>query len=213
MWTAGTEFYIKHNLILLNIAQYFDKILSRQHCDESKTRYGKKKSHAYLVSLFPEYKRMRSILIDNFAHRNGSNTGYSEVLSVKPFGLLDVVMIHGAFGVKPQHISDIEKFITSKGNLGVSQQQHKYHHHPFPNHFYYFGDLTLLNTISFLQNRFFKIYYHSSKGKKENLGNNNYGNRYFLMTLMRRSYHLSFVEIEETLTKHYPLLAYSISEQ
>lgn len=166
MWTAGTDIYIKQNLLLLNIAQYFDKILSRVHCHESKEKYNKCKSHAYLISLFPNYKRMRSILIDNLAYKNGSGTGYSEILSIKPYTLLDVAKTYGAFGIASSNIENIAVFLISKGTRGIITNEkdnyniwmgkEKERKKKFRN-----GgrcDTTLLNLILHLQNRFFKIY-------------------------------------------------------
>ena len=178
MWTAGTDIYIKQNLLLLNIAQYFDKILSRVHCYESKEKHnGKCKSHAYLISLFPNYKRMRSILIDNLAHKNGSGTGYSEILSIKPYTLLDVAKTYGAFGIPSSNIEDVELFLISKGTRGTIKMK-KYNDYNI-----WMGkenenrkkirngwqcDTTLFNLIMHLQNRFFKIYLQNGNFYKNN---------------------------------------------
>lgn len=87
MWTAATKFYIYQNLLLLNLVIYFNHILHRKHCKESEKKYGKLKSYKYLIEKFPRYKNMRSVLIDNFAWKNGYNSGYNEILSIKPYCL------------------------------------------------------------------------------------------------------------------------------
>ena len=193
LWTAGTAAYIKQNLLLLNIAHYFDKVLSREHCKESKKNFNHKcKSHSYLVSLFPQYKRMRSVLIDNYAYKNGCYTGYTEIISVKPFQLTDVVKMYGAYGVNPSQIKDIKLFILSKGKEGIySSTLNDNYLKRFKNiNGIYYGDITLLNVISFLQEHFFNIYF-SDKSKPQNNhalinNNNNYYNNneyiYYIIT-------------------------------
>lgn len=162
MWTAGTDLYIKQNLLLLNIAQYFDKVLSREHCNESKKEYdGKCKSHAYLVSRFPKYKRMRSILVDNLAYKNGADTGYSEILSIRPYNLWDVMGTYGAFGVSPSNIADAKQFLLSKGTRGTftskrARGQNRIQRGKVRNNCR--GDTALLRLIYRLQKRFFPIY-------------------------------------------------------
>ena len=187
MWTAGTDLYIKQNLLLLNITQYFDNVLSRNHCRESEKKYdGKSKSHEYLVSLFPKYKRMRSILIDNLAFKNGSDSGYSEIISVKPFTLFDVAKTFGVFGISPSNIGNVELFFTSKGVKGTIKKEKSDKGKKYiwigkkkrrniwqcgkknsnnrssnsinNNSKYRGGDTTLLNLILYLQNKFFNIY-------------------------------------------------------
>ena len=165
MWTAGTDMYIKQNLLLLNIAQYFDNVLSRNHCHESKKNYnGKIKSHEYLISRFPKYKRMRSILIDNWGYKNGSDTGYSEIISVKPYTLFDVAKTFGAFGVSLSDVEDLELFFTSKGVEGTMKNVWRCANDNDNNNGsggskrYRGGDTTLLNLIIHLQNKFFNIY-------------------------------------------------------
>lgn len=204
MWTAGTDLYIKQNLLLLDIAQYFDNVLSRNHCRESEKKYGgKSKSHEYLVARFPKYKRMRSILIDNLAFQNGSDTGYSEIISVKPFTLWDVAKTFGVFGVSLSNVEDLELFFTSKGVegtirqdedetklyvwMGKQKEKNKGNDWRRDNINYNnskrqmrgidnthsTGDTTLLNLIIHLQNKFFSIYDRENK-KIQFCGNNNY---------------------------------------
>ena len=159
LWTAGTDSYIKQNLLLLNIAHYFDIVLSRKHCKESKKYFnGKSKSHAYIAHHFPQYKRMRSVLIDNFAHKNGSSTGYTEVLSVKPYTLRDVVEMYGAYNIYPEYISDTLEFVNSKGTSG-------YYTTGVKKMVVY--DITLLNIISFLRDRFFNIYFSEDPTERQ----------------------------------------------
>ena len=153
LWTAGTNSYIKQNLLLMNIAHYFDKVLSRKHCEDSNQRYGKSKSHAHLVSLFPQYKRMKSIIIDNFAKENGGDTGYSITLSVKPFTLIEIAETYGAFGVPPSLIGDTILFLMSKGNAGTIKKQSSE-----KSLIQRLGDTTLLNLISYLQENVFDVY-------------------------------------------------------
>ena len=205
MWTAGTDMYIKQNLLLLNIAQYFDNVLSRNHCDESQKNYnGKIKSHEYLISRFPKYKRMRSILIDNWGYKNGSDTGYSEIISVKPYTLFDVAKTFGAFGVPLSNVEDVELFFTSKGVEGMIKENEKKNNiwdekkkrknvwwcascnnnnnnSSISSKRYRGGDTTLLNLIIHLQNKFFNIYdaqkiVHYDYGHPPHNNNNNNNN-------------------------------------
>ena len=94
LWTAGSDFYIKHALLLLNIAQYFDHVMSREHCDKSREVFGLKKCHKYFLSLFPQYSKMRSIIIDNYAWTNSARSGFTCLISVKPFNISDVAKIY-----------------------------------------------------------------------------------------------------------------------
>lgn len=160
MWTAGKDNYIKQNLLLLNITQYFHEILSRKHCEESLKLFGKIKSHQFLVSLFPQFKRMRSILIDNYAYENGYETGYSTLVSVKPFTLRDVVETYGAFGKHADVIRNTEIFLCSRGKLGLKRKRNEL--------VLRLGDTTLLNLIRYLQERLFNIY-----KTYNNINNNN----------------------------------------
>ena len=149
LWTAGTNSYIQQSLLLLNIAQYFDHILSRKHCHESHDKFDISKSYQYLIETFPQYKNMRSVIVDNYAWRNSANSGYNKTISIKPFTLEDVVKTFGAFNVNPCDIRDIYTFIESKGKLGKEiNTSHRISET-------YFGDTALLNLIKYLQKYFF----------------------------------------------------------
>ena len=153
LWTAGTEFYINHALLLLDIAQYFDHVLSRKHCDESKQNFGKKKSYQFLAEKFPQYCNMRSVIVDNFGIHNSARTGFSQVISIKPFNLTDIIRGLGAFNVHPINISDESEFIMSKGKLGFSKDFYFLIDTESP----YYGDTTLLNLIKYMNREFFLI--------------------------------------------------------
>ena len=132
LWTTGTHSYIRFVLLLGNIAQYFDRILSREHCTESKSHYGISKSHAYLINKFPEYNGMRSIIIDDRALINGVNSGYDEMICLKPFT-----------------VQVVKRCLKNFDNDKISRKE-------------IYGDTTLLNTIFYLQNKYFD-YYNNSK--------------------------------------------------
>ena len=155
LWTAGMEFYINHALLLLNIAQYFDHVLSRKQCDESKKDFGKKKSHRYLIRKFPQYRSMRSIIVDNFALHNSARSGYSAVISIKPFNFSDIVRGLGGFNVSPFCISDVYEFLKSKGERGKSTIADTgtmiNSSYQLPN----YGDTALLNLIRYTDKEFF----------------------------------------------------------
>ena len=94
LWTAGMFDYISRMLLLLNISQYFHHILFKNHCKESQKRTGYQKSYKYLINLFPIYKYLRSILIDDLANWNvdkyNDKINYFRIISVKPFNIKDV---------------------------------------------------------------------------------------------------------------------------
>ena len=151
LWTAGANSYIQQNLLLLNICQYFDHVLSRKHCHESRDKFNVRKSYQYLVETFPQYKNMRSVIIDNYAWCNSANTGYNKTISVKPFTIEDVVKSFGAFNVNPCDIGDLDSFIESKGKTGKEiNTRHRTSET-------YLGDTTLLNLIQYLQKYFFNF--------------------------------------------------------
>ena len=99
LWTHGTEKYISEMLLLLNMSQYFNHVLSRNHCNDSKLQYGCIKSCHYIKKMFPEYVNYRSILIDdladynsgiiiddNHSNRDGGG-GYYKIIRVKKFDI------------------------------------------------------------------------------------------------------------------------------
>ena len=152
LWTAGTKFYINYALLLLNIAHYFDHVLSREDCDRSKRDFGMKKSHQFLVEQFPQYRNMRSVIVDNYARHNSRNTGFSKVISIKPFNFSDIVRGVGAFEIPPVHICDVDAFMKSKGEDGFSKDHYFLlddSHNP------YYGDTALLNLIKYMNGEFF----------------------------------------------------------
>ena len=92
LWTAGTFEYISQMLLLLNLPQYFHHVLFRNHCKESQKQTGYQKSHKYLINLFPIYKHLRAVLIDDLAdwNVNKNDSNYFKIISVKPFNIKDV---------------------------------------------------------------------------------------------------------------------------
>ena len=152
LWTAGTKFYINYALLLLNIAHYFDHVLSREDCDRSKRDFGMKKSHQFLVEQFPQYRNMRSVIVDNYALHNSRNTGFSKVISIKPFNFSDIVRGLGAFEIPPVHICDVNAFMKSKGEDGFSKD---YYFLLDDSHNPYYGDTALLNLIKYMNGEFF----------------------------------------------------------
>ena len=95
LWTAGTMRYVYEKLLLLNLSQYFNHILHKQHCDESKQETGVKKSFIYLKKKFPQYQYYRAIFIDDYAVYNSyssslNNDNYFKIITVKPFDYTDV---------------------------------------------------------------------------------------------------------------------------
>ena len=94
LWTAGTLEYINESILLLNLTQYFNHILHRDHCNQSKKETGVRKSYKYLKNLFPEYQYYRAILIDDYAvynsYSNDDNETYFKIITVKPFDYKDV---------------------------------------------------------------------------------------------------------------------------
>ena len=154
LWTAGTDSYIKQNLLLLNIAQYFTHVLSREHCIESEKIFGVKKSHQYLVRKFPRYSNVLSVLIDNYAISNGSGSGYCKLISIKPFNVSDIVNAWGAFGISPVNICNIKKFLKTKGRSGTTKT---YKAKNCKNNNNNYGDTALLNTMEYLQKEFFSF--------------------------------------------------------
>lgn len=96
LWTRGTRGYIQRCVLLLQIANYFDHILSREECNQSKEKFGCFKSFNYIKELYPQYGNMRSFLIDDRALENAgalktsSSTSYYKLISVKPFTTRDM---------------------------------------------------------------------------------------------------------------------------
>ena len=96
LWTAGTFEYISKMIFLLNISHYFNYILHRDHCSISKKKTGCRKSYTYLISLFPQYKYFRAILIDDYAIDNtkcdNNNDDYFQIISIKPYTYKDILI-------------------------------------------------------------------------------------------------------------------------
>ena len=128
LWTAGTFDYISRMLLLLNISQYFHHILFRNHCKESQKRTGYQKSYKYLINLFPIYKHLRAILIDDLANWNvdryNDKINYFRIISVKPF-----------------NIKDVQRFFFKSTTTSSSNNIR--------------GDTTLLNVINYLDKKLF----------------------------------------------------------
>lgn len=92
LWTAGTRCYIRGAIFLLNIAPYFQKVLSRSDCEKSKAEFGFRKSHRYLTKLYPSYASMRSVIIDDQAKYNADD-GYDLIVNLAPYNA-DRVLAH-----------------------------------------------------------------------------------------------------------------------
>ena len=93
LWTRGTREYINRCLLLLKIANYFDHILSRIECNQSREKYGCFKSFNYIKELYPQYSNMRSFLVDDRAIENGGGpkkSSYYKLICVKPFTIIDI---------------------------------------------------------------------------------------------------------------------------
>ena len=88
LWTRGEKRYIQKSVLLLDMANYFNHILSRDDCRTSKKKYGCYKSFRYIKDLFPTYSNMRSFLIDDKADENGDY--YFQLITVKPFIINDI---------------------------------------------------------------------------------------------------------------------------
>ena len=136
LWTAGTLQYINEKVLLLNLTQYFNHILHKSHCDQSKKETGVKKSYKYLKNKFPEYQHYRAILIDDYAVYNSYsnddnvnlyNENYFKIITVKPFDHKDVYFYYG------------NKYSNSNT-----------------------GDSTLLNLIIYLEETLFNFYNDSN---------------------------------------------------
>ena len=136
LWSNGKSIYVYNMLLLLNIAQYFNHILTRDNCNESQKLTGSNKSFQYLIYKFPLYKKLRVILIDDLAKQNTKKenlyNSYDMIITVKPFTINDVIAI-------------------VKKNKQTMKKDNKY------------GDTTLLNLIIFLHNNLFYGYNDNNK--------------------------------------------------
>ena len=167
LWTAGVKRYIYRMLLLLDMTQYFEHILHRDHCDASRSRYKLRKSYKYLISLFPKYKHMRSILIDDQGSRNGLNSGYSRIINLKPYKIRHVVRTFGAFNVRPEHITDVKEFLRYRGQRGVSVHHNSSSSRRNNSKRSNYGDTALLSCLEYLRNNVFCINIDQSKKKRQ----------------------------------------------
>lgn len=103
LWTATRRPYIGHNLMLCDISNYFHHVLTYQNCKESDARYEVKKARDYISHKFPQYRNVRSVLVDDRAFSN-SRGKYSHVYSVVPFTIRTVVEVYGALSTSPRDI-------------------------------------------------------------------------------------------------------------
>ncbi|KAF7683164.1 hypothetical protein TCON_1621 [Astathelohania contejeani] len=175
LWSAGKGSYIQNILTLLNLGIYFNHILTYYDCIVSRNKYGVNKSYKYIITKYPQYSDMRSILIDNWAVVNATgrkrkNYGtegrdrcgrttkqqYSHLISIKPYTIRDVAKEFGAFNIPPHKIINIDTFIHSKGLYGkIIGNNDTIDELPGNFQVPSYGDTALLSLICFCENVIF----------------------------------------------------------
>ena len=121
LWTKGQKMYIQRAVLILGIANFFDHILSREDCDLSKKKYNMYKSMEYINELFPDYRNMTSVLIDDYAFINGSGkpkyqlkSSYSELIKVEPYLIENVLQFNDNVLLNLMLYLDSEYFFSSE---------------------------------------------------------------------------------------------------
>ena len=121
LWTKGQKMYIQRAVLILGIANFFDHILSRKDCERSKMKYNMYKSMEYINELFPDYSKMTSVLIDDYAFINGSGkpkyklkSSYSELIKVEPYLIENVLQFNDNVLLNLMLYLDSEYFFSSE---------------------------------------------------------------------------------------------------
>lgn len=86
-WTRADTAYALYMLKSIEILQFFDSdsMLTMQHCEESKKKYGCYKSCYYLCDWFCVTKESVDVVLVDDVPRNGLNSPYDKIIWVLPF--------------------------------------------------------------------------------------------------------------------------------